>query len=83
MVRHRASSDDICRPTRTDVPNVWGVDEELVSSTELAKALDVSHRTIQRWIAAGKIEAEFRTVGGQYKFNVDKVRDQLRAIDHD
>lgn len=54
-----------------------------MSSTELAKALDVSHRTIQRWIAAGKIEAEFRTVGGQYKFNVDKVRDQLRAIDHD
>jgi excisionase family DNA binding protein len=58
-------------------------EEELVSSTELAKALSVSHRTIQRWIAAGTIEAEFRTVGGQYRFSIDKVRDQLRAIEHD
>jgi excisionase family DNA binding protein len=56
------------------------VDEELVSSTELAKALDVHHRTIQRWIAAGKIKPEFRTVGGQYKFNVEKVREQLREL---
>jgi excisionase family DNA binding protein len=54
--------------------------DEVVSSTELAKALDVSHRTIQRWIAAGKIHAEFRTVGGQYKFNVEKVREQLRSL---
>ncbi|NMH80508.1 excisionase family DNA-binding protein [Pseudonocardia xinjiangensis] len=55
----------------------------MVSSTELAKALSVSHRTIQRWIAAGTIEAEFRTAGGQYRFSIDKVRDQLRAIEHD
>jgi excisionase family DNA binding protein len=83
MVRHRATSDDILRLTCSDRPSVACVDEELVSSTELAKALSVSHRTIQRWIAAGKIEAEFRTVGGQYKFNIEKVREQLRAIEHE
>lgn len=56
---------------------------ELVTTSQLARALGVSLRSVQRYIADGKIAAEHRTPGGHYRFDVDKVREQLRAIDHD
>jgi excisionase family DNA binding protein len=51
---------------------------ELVTTSELAKALGVSLRSVQRYIRDGTITPEHRTPGGHYRFDVDKVRRELR-----
>jgi DNA-binding transcriptional MerR regulator len=51
-----------------------------VSSTELARVLGLSPRSIQRYVTAGLIEPEFVTPGGHYRWDVEKVREQLRAL---
>ena len=51
-----------------------------VSTTELARALGLSARSIQRYVTAGMIEPEFTTPGGHYRWNVERVRQQLRAL---
>lgn len=50
----------------------------LVSSSELARELGVSLRSVQRWIKDGKITPEFTTPGGHHRFDPDKVREQLQ-----
>jgi excisionase family DNA binding protein len=49
----------------------------LLTSGELAKELGLSLRTIQRYIADGVIEPEFRTRGGHTRWNLDNVVAQL------
>ena len=58
---------------------------ELVSTPELAKALGLSLRSVQRYIAAGKIVPDLTTPGGpggrgQHRWNVERVREQLRGV---
>lgn len=51
-----------------------------MSSTALARALGLSPRSIQRYVQAGVITPEFTTPGGHYRWNVEKVVEQLRAL---
>jgi DNA-binding transcriptional MerR regulator len=55
-------------------------EERLVTSAELAKALGIHFRTVQRYIAAGDITPELRTAGGHTRWSVEKVRQQLREL---
>lgn len=55
----------------------------LLTSGELAKELGVSLRTIQRWVADGVIEPEFRTPGGHTRWDLEAVRKRLRALGSD
>jgi DNA-binding transcriptional MerR regulator len=55
-------------------------DVELVTTSELARALRLSLRSIKRYIAAGQIKPELTTPGGHYRWNVESVRRQLREL---
>ncbi|WP_175455096.1 MULTISPECIES: MerR family transcriptional regulator [Actinopolyspora] len=52
--------------------------DEPVTTGELAKALGLSRRSIARYAEAGQITPEFTTPGGHHRWDVDKVRQQLR-----
>jgi excisionase family DNA binding protein len=51
--------------------------EPLLNSAELAKALNVNMKTVQRWVKAGRIRPTITTPGGQYRFRLDDVLEQL------
>ena len=55
----------------------------LLTSGELAKELGVSLRTVQRWVADGAIEPEFRTAGGHGRYDPESVREQLERLQRD
>ncbi|MCD2191655.1 MerR family transcriptional regulator [Actinomycetospora soli] len=50
---------------------------EDVSGSELARALGVDPRTVQRWHASGAIRPAWTTPGGWHRWNIDDVRRQL------
>jgi excisionase family DNA binding protein len=60
-------------PTMSGVPGP----RPLLTSAELAKALNVSVKTVQRWARAGRIRPTATTPGGQYRFALDDVLEQL------
>ena len=51
---------------------------ELVSSGQAAKALGVSLRSLQQWVREGKIVPDYVTPGGHARWDVDRVRHELR-----
>lgn len=52
----------------------------LVTTSELARALSLHMRTIQRYRADGLITPEIETKGGHARWDVDKVKEQLREM---
>lgn len=50
----------------------------LVTTKDAAAALNVSTRTLHRWITAGIVKPSDQTAGGHYRWDVDKVREQVR-----
>jgi excisionase family DNA binding protein len=50
----------------------------LITTRELAQALRVSESAIRGWVRDGKIKPELTTPGGQHRFVLEEVRDQLR-----
>jgi excisionase family DNA binding protein len=52
-------------------------DEGLLTSTDVAKRLSVSNRTVARWVREGKLTPAYTTPGGQHRFRWDEVRKQL------
>ncbi|WP_433279576.1 helix-turn-helix domain-containing protein [Pseudonocardia xinjiangensis] len=50
----------------------------LPATSELAKRLRVSSRTIQRWRNEGWIKPEWTTIGGQARWIEEDVREQVR-----
>jgi DNA-binding transcriptional MerR regulator len=54
--------------------------EELLTTSQLARALGLSVSSIKRYIAAGQIEPELTTPGGHYRWSVESVRRQLREL---
>ncbi|MFI7677862.1 MerR family DNA-binding transcriptional regulator [Actinophytocola sp. NPDC049390] len=58
-------------------------DEELVTTTVAAKRLGISARTLQRYVAAGLIKPDLTLPSGRYRWNVDRLRDQINAIPRD
>jgi DNA-binding transcriptional MerR regulator len=52
----------------------------LVTTSELARALGLHMRTIQRYRAEGLITPEVETKGGHARWDVDSVKQQLREL---
>jgi DNA-binding transcriptional MerR regulator len=55
-------------------------DEELLTTSQLARALGLSLSSIKRYISAGQIKPDLTTPGGHYRWNVASVRRQLREL---
>lgn len=51
-----------------------------MTTSELARSLGLSLRSVQRYIAAGHITPELTTPGGHHRWDVAKVREQLREL---
>lgn len=54
--------------------------QRLVTTAELARALGINPRTIQRWRAQGVLTPEVATPGGHARWDIEKVKQQLRAL---
>jgi excisionase family DNA binding protein len=52
-------------------------DPELLTTGQLARALNVSRTAILNWAEAGQIRPEVRTPGGHYRWVLDDVKRQL------
>ena len=52
----------------------------LVTTGELARALGLHTRTLQRYRAEGLITPEIESKGGHARWDVEKVKEQLRAL---
>lgn len=53
---------------------------ETVSTGVAAKRLGVSAPSLTRWARDGLITPAYRTPGGQYRWNLDSLREQLRNM---
>jgi DNA-binding transcriptional MerR regulator len=54
--------------------------ERLVTTSELARALSLSNRTIQRYRTLGVLVPELESPGGHARWDVEKVKQQLRDL---
>jgi len=52
----------------------------LVTTTEAAKALGVSNRTLARWARDGRLTPTERTLGGHLRWDLDDLREQIRRL---
>jgi DNA-binding transcriptional MerR regulator len=52
----------------------------LVTTRELARAIGLSERTIQRYRAEGLITPEIESKGGHARWDIESVKRQLRAM---
>jgi hypothetical protein len=52
--------------------------DKLLSTGEAAKALGISARSLSRWATERKVEPTLITPGGQFKWNLDELREQLK-----
>lgn len=50
-----------------------------VTTSEAAKLLNVGVRSLQRWVEAGLIEPDYRTAGGHMRWDVERIRRELRS----
>ncbi|MFC5232774.1 helix-turn-helix domain-containing protein [Pseudonocardia zijingensis] len=70
------------RLTRTDErtyrPGVAA--DRLLTTGELARELGLSARSIARWAQEGKLQPTLVTPGGQYRWQSEDVREQLRQL---
>lgn len=53
---------------------------ELVTTTVAAKRLGIAARTLQRYVTAGLVTPDLVLPSGRYRWDVDKLRDQINAI---
>jgi excisionase family DNA binding protein len=51
---------------------------DYVTTGEAAKAIGVGHMTLLRWMKAGHVTPAAKTPGGQYRWDLDDLRRQLR-----
>lgn len=51
---------------------------ELVTTTEAAKRIGVSRRTLAQWWGDGKVTPTSITLGGHARWDVDDLRRQIR-----
>lgn len=49
-----------------------------VTTGQAADALGVSVRAMQMWVKKGLIEPDHRTPGGHMRWDVDRLREELR-----
>jgi DNA-binding transcriptional MerR regulator len=55
------------------------VAEQLVNTEDAARAVNVHPATLRRWAAAGEVTPADRTLGGHARWNIDTLREQIRA----
>jgi hypothetical protein len=53
---------------------------EYLTTPQLAAALGLSLRSVQRYHQDGKIQPEYTTPGGQHRWNLENVLAQLREF---
>ncbi|HEX5121059.1 MAG TPA: helix-turn-helix domain-containing protein [Pseudonocardiaceae bacterium] len=52
--------------------------ERLVTTAEAARALGINRGTLARWARDGAVVPAVTTPGGQYRWDMDDLRRQLR-----
>lgn len=53
---------------------------KLVPTADAAKAIGVDRRTLQRWVNEGLVTPDLTTPGGHHRWDVDRLREELRNI---
>ena len=80
----KTASHDISALAKTRrLTSLYGdhvTDGRLVTTAELARALGLSARTIQRYRQTGLLEPELVSAGGHARWDIDKVRTRLRSL---
>ena len=61
------------------VPSAPKPPPRYLTTPEAARELSVNERTLRHWVATGQIEPDFRTAGGHMRWDVERVRAELRA----
>jgi DNA-binding transcriptional MerR regulator len=59
------------------------VQEPLVSTGEAARLLGLNPRTLARYVERGCITPDLTLPTGQFRWNVEKLRQQINAIPRD
>ncbi|WP_214403115.1 helix-turn-helix domain-containing protein [Pseudonocardia lacus] len=57
--------------------------ERLLSTGQAAKAIGVSARSLSRWVTEGLIEPTLVTPGGQFRFDLDELKAQMKRRPRD
>lgn len=52
----------------------------LVGTAAAAKSLGITSRTLQRYVSDGLVEPELTLPSGQYRWDVVKLRAQIKAL---
>ncbi|WP_344422398.1 helix-turn-helix domain-containing protein [Pseudonocardia ailaonensis] len=55
-------------------------DRPLVRTAEAAAALGVSGETLRRWSRAGKVKPKAKTIGGQDRWDLEDLQEQVRQL---
>ena len=55
-------------------------DGKLIRTAEAARALSVDPSTLSRWAQKGLVKPAFRTAGGQARWDLDDLREQVRRV---
>ena len=76
----RAISARDCARHLTSAYGARVADGRLVTTAELARALGLSTRTIQRYRQGGVLVPDVVSAGGHARWDVDKVRSTLRSL---
>ncbi|WP_433787192.1 helix-turn-helix domain-containing protein [Actinomycetospora sp. CA-101289] len=56
-------------------------ERRLLSTGEAARHVGVDRSTLGRWVAAGLITPTRRTVGGQYRWDLEELDAQLQDLE--
>jgi hypothetical protein len=78
-----ASSAISARACTSHLTSPYGdhvVDGRLVTTAELARALGLSARTIQRYRQSGLLVPDLVSAGGHARWDIEKVRSRLRSL---
>jgi predicted site-specific integrase-resolvase len=54
-------------------------DDPFVTTPVAAKAIGVAQSTLASWVQRGLIKPHLVTLGGQYRWQVEKLKAELRA----
>ncbi len=54
--------------------------DRLLGTGEAARALGLNGRSVSRWAKDGLLTPTLVTPGGQYRWNLDDLRQQLREL---
>jgi transcriptional regulator with XRE-family HTH domain len=77
---NRAISARACTRHLTSPYRARVADGRLVTTAELARALGLSARTIQRYRQGGVLVPDVVSAGGHARWDVEKVRNTLRSL---